>query len=140
MKSILPYIGLCIILFGISTFFRKLALDRMHPYQLQVISGVIYLGFLPMWLLILSHQHPGIKYDGWGIFYAVCCILIYTAATVLFGFALKETKSPGVVAALISLSPVITMALAFFFLDEKFTTTKAIAFLLALASAILVNF
>lgn len=140
MKSILPYVVLCIILFGISTFFRKLSLDRMHPYQLQVISGVIYLAFLPMWLLILSYQQPGAKYDNLGIFFAVVCILIYTVATVLFGFALKETKSPGVVAALISLSPVITMTLAFFFLDEKFTVTKGIAFALALASAILVNF
>lgn len=95
--------------------------------------------FIPIWLTVLSRQHPEAKFDSEGIFYAVICCLIYTGASVLFGFALKGTQSPGVVSALISLSPIITMGLSFFFLDEKFTLTKGIAFVLAMLSAILVN-
>ncbi len=139
MKTISLYLIICIILFGVSTFFRKLALDRLHPFQLQIISGIIYMILMPLWLYLL-HQKEIIEYDSRGVMYAVVCVFIYTGATVLFSFALKETKSPGAVAALVSLSPIITISLAFFFLDEKFTVTKAIALLLALGSAILVNF
>jgi len=138
VKPITLYIFISIILFGISTFFRKLSLDRLHPYQLQVISGVIHAIFMPLWIYLL-HKKGILLYNAVGINYAIICCLIYTVATVLFSFALQDSKNPGVISALISLSPIVTMLLAHFFLNEQFTWIKGLAFALALASVILLS-
>lgn len=138
MKTITLYIFVSIILFGVSTFFRKLSLDKLHPYQLQVISGIIHVIFMPLWIWFL-HKKNVIAYDSTGVTYAVICCLIYTAATVLFSFALQGSKNPGVCAALISLSPIVTMFLAHLFLGEPFTLTKGLAFFFALVSVVLLS-
>ena len=137
MKT-LPLIILAIVLFGISVFFRKLAVDRIHPFQIQAISGVVYALLLPIWIY-LTQKNGSTNYDVTGTFFSIICILTSIVAAICFGFALKESNNPGVVSALVSLSPVITMTLSILFLHETMSTTKAIAFLLALASAILVN-
>jgi drug/metabolite transporter (DMT)-like permease len=93
---------------------------------------------MPFWLYLL-HRKNIIGYNQAGINYAVICCLIYTVATVLFSFALQDSKNPGVISALISLSPIVTMLLAHFFLDEQFTWIKGLAFLFALASVILLS-
>jgi drug/metabolite transporter (DMT)-like permease len=72
--------------------------------------------------------------------YTLLCIAAYMIAAVLFGFELKATNSPGVSTALISLSPIITMVCTMLFLSEKITIYKIIAFGLAIASAVIVNF
>ena len=72
--------------------------------------------------------------------WTIICVILYIAAVIIFGFILKESQNAGVVSALVSLSPMITMILSYFFLNEEITLTKIIAFCLALASAILVNF
>ncbi len=138
MKPIILYIALSIILFGISTFYRKIALDKIHPYQLQVISGIIHVIFMPLWIFIL-YKKGIVGYNPEGVNRAVICCLIYTGATVLFSFALQDAKSPGVVSALVSLSPLVTMLMAHHFLNEEFTLTKALAFVFALTSVILLS-
>jgi uncharacterized membrane protein len=134
----LPIIVVSIVLFGISVFFRKLSVDRISPYQLQVISGFVYASMAPMWYYMCRKN--GISgYDTTGVVFAIVCILTGTFAAVLFGFALKQSDNPGVISALISLNPVITMALSVFFLHESLSLTKMLAFILAVVSAILVN-
>lgn len=136
--KILPLIIVSIILFGISAFLRKEAVDRIHPYQIQIISAAVYVALLPLWIS-LSYKEGYTSYDKMGVLFTVLLVTTSTIASVAFGFALKQTNSPGVVAALVSLSPVITMSLSILFLHESLSTTKVVAFLLALASAILVN-
>lgn len=138
MLKILPLIITSICLFGISVFFRKLAVDRITPYQIQIVSAAVYVALLPFWLMVCSKQGTT-TYDGMGVVYSVICIITSIVAAIAFGFALKQTNSPGVVSALVSLSPVVTIALSILFLHEKVSTMKVMAFILALASAILVN-
>lgn len=137
-KLNLLYIIFCICLFGFSTFLRKLALDRMHPYQFQIISGIIYCIFIPIWFYVLPKDKE-VNYSAYGIIFAIVGTLIYTLSTVLFSFILKETKNPGSLSALISLSPIITIGLSFIFLGEKFSLTKILALIFAIISAILVS-
>ena len=138
MKNI-PLIVASIILFGFSVFFRKLAVDRISPYQVQVVSAVVYVALLPMWLY-LCQKNNIISYDNSGITYAVICCVLSTIGAVCMGFALNQSHNPGVISALTSLSPVITMALSILFLHETLSPIKIVAFILALLSAILVNF
>lgn len=137
MKT-LPIIVFSIVLFGISVFFRKLTVDRISPYQLQVISGFVYAAVAPIWYYI-CRKNGIIGYDNTGIMYAIICILTGTLAAVCFGFALKQSDNPGVISALISLNPVITMGLSVLFLHESLSVTKVLAFILAVVSAVLVN-
>ncbi len=136
--KILPLIITSIFLFGISVFFRKLAVDRIHPYQIQIISAVVYSLLTPIWIM-LCYKEGVAGYDKLGTVFAVICILTATVAAVSFGFCLRQTHSPGVISAIVSLNPVITMALSILFLHESLSPTKIIAFALALLSAILVN-
>lgn len=138
MKNI-PLIIAAIILFGFSVFFRKLAVDRINPYQIQLVSTVVYLMLVPVWLH-LCQKNNIVSYDNAGVIYAAICIMLSIVGAVCMGFALNQSNNPGVISALTSLSPVITMALSILFLHETLSPIKIVAFILALLSAILVNF
>lgn len=137
MKT-LPLILITIILFGVSVFFRKLSVDRVHPFQIQVVSAIIYGLMIPFWIMICARQGHT-SYPTSALVYTVICVFTSIAAGLAYGFALQKSDSPGVIAALASLSPVVTMGLSILFLGEKLSVTKLIAFFLALASAILVS-
>ena len=136
--KIMPLILITVILFGISIFFRKLAVDRIHPYQIQVISGLVYLLLIPFWFIVCNKEKLT-HYDFNGVVLSIIVALMSVAAAISYGFALKYTDSPGVTSALVSLSPIITMTLSILFLSEKLSFFKIIAFFLALLSAVLVN-
>ena len=135
----IPLITLCIVVFGIATFFRKLAVDQIHPFQLQIISATIYAVLVPLWIH-LSAKAEATTYTNLGIVFGIFANIFYIIGAVAFGFLLKNTVNTGVVSALVSLSPVITLGLSMFFLNEQFSTMKVVAFFFALASAILINF
>lgn len=128
-----------VLLFGISMFFRKLAVDRIHPYQVQAISGIIYILLVPLWLTLAAKQNAT-AYPISAVACSAACTTLYIIATICLGFLLRSSPNVGVIAALVSLSPVVTLSLSMLFLNEPFSMAKFIAFLLALASAILVNF
>lgn len=129
----------CIILFGFSTFFRKLALDRVHPFQLQIVAAGVYAVLIPFWIY-MSNKVQATEYSSMGIGLIILCTVIHIIGAVAFGFLLKESNNVGVLSALVSLSPVVTVTLSMIFLGEQFSFWKVIAFLLALFSAILINF
>lgn len=133
--SLLICIG--IVLFGIAAFFRKLAVDRMHPYQLQLINGYIYIALMPFWLYLASNLKP---MSPEGIFYASITTLLGIAGGLIYSFVLTKNVDIGVASALLGLSPVVTIALSFLFLHEQVTVWRMLAFMFALLSAILVNF
>ncbi len=56
MKNIL-LILLTILFTGVSVFFRKLAVDKIHPYQIQIIAGILYGLLIPAWLFFMSKNN-----------------------------------------------------------------------------------
>jgi drug/metabolite transporter (DMT)-like permease len=134
-----PSLLIClgIVLFGIAAFFRKFAVDRLHPYQLQIINGYIYLILMPIWFY-LAHDIKPMTMPG--IFYACITTLFGIAGGLAYSFILTKNVNPGVAAALLGLSPVVTIAMSTFFFHESLSIWKILAFTCALASAILVNF
>lgn len=122
MRNILLTI-LTSILIGSSTFFRKMAVDRIHPYQLQIIAGVVYALEVPLWLWLLKRE--GISnYSSPGVFFGVLCILTSVAAGVLFSHLLKISDSPSIVAMAVASNPLFAMILTHLFLGEQITVTK----------------
>ncbi len=124
MKNVLLTL-LTTLLLGTSTFFRKLTVDKIHPYQLQIVAGAIYAIEVPLWLWLLRRE--GISnYDPSGVGYGILCILTSVAAAVTFSYLLKVTDSPSVVAMAVASNPVATMLLTHAFLGEEITLKKVV--------------
>lgn len=124
MKNILLTL-LVTALIGTSTFFRKLAVDRIHPYQLQIVAGIVYALEVPLWMWLLRRE--GVEgYDLGGVTYGVLCILTSVCGGVLFSYLLKVSNSPSVVAMAVAANPLVAMLLTSTFLGEEITPKKII--------------
>lgn len=124
---------------GLSVFFRKLSVDKINPYQVQIVSTIIYTSLIPLWMYLCQKQNVP-EMNASGVYFAVICTITGIVSSICLGFALHQSNSPGVISSLVSLSPMITMSLSILFMHETLSLTKIIAFILALISAILVNF
>lgn len=121
-----------IFLFGLSAFFRKLSVDRIHPYQLQVIASLIYIIGLPIWLWLINKNTNITSYNFLGTLYGILCLISYIIAAVLFGLLMKNSNSIGTLSTMIAINPIITSLLSYFFLNEQFATKKIIAMIITL--------
>ena len=137
MKNIFLII-LTIFLFGFSVFFRKLAVDRIHPYQLQVVAGLVYMVEIPIWLFLINKNNI-VGYNLSGIMFAALCVIASVIGAVIFGFLLKSSNSTGQLATLISTNPMITLFLSMIFLGESFSFKKGVACVLAFIGLLLFN-
>lgn len=139
MKEIILVI-ICIVLYGVSTFFKRLGLNNLHPYQLLLIAGICYGILIPVWLwLIRTDVQTAPSYSTQSIIFVIIYAIINVAAGLVFSFLLKNSNSPGTLVAIINLSSLITFVLSYLFLNEQISTTKIIAFCLAILSMILFN-
>lgn len=130
-------IAATILAFGFSAFFRKLAVDRMHPYNMQVLSAFIYMSLVPLWHNLASKE--GGEYNTVGAALTLITILLHIGGSVAFGLLLKSSNSTGALAVMISSSPVITTLLSIYFLKEEFELKHMIASLLTISGLILFN-
>lgn len=94
----------------------------------------------PLFLWFLNHkaETPTITLSSVG--YVFLCTACQMSAAVVFGFMIRGSSNTGVTTAMVSLSPIVTLALSIGFLGESFSQWKVVAFGLALLSAIVVNF
>ena len=125
-----------ILSFGLSAFFRKLSVDKMHPYHMQIISACIYLALIPVWYN-LAPKHSSV--DIQGTIYAVITTCLHICGAVMFGMLLKSSNSTGALSVMISAAPVITTGLSIAFLDEEFELKHLVATLLTLSGLTLFN-
>lgn len=116
---------ICIFLYGFSSFFRKLAVEKLHPLQVQMIAAIVYVGLVPIYAWYLK-TYKIENYDRTGIALTFIMVLLYTIANVIFGFTLRRSNALGVMSAMISISPVITLILSILFLNEQITLLKII--------------
>ena len=121
-----------IFLFGLSVFFRKLSVDRIHPYQLQIIAGIVYAVELPLWMYLIS-KNPNIgNYNPLGVTFGIICIVFHVIAAVLFGILMKSSNSTGVISAMVAANPIVTAIFSYLILNEEFTTRKVIGMITTL--------
>lgn len=125
-----------ILAFGLSAFFRKLAVDKIHPYHMQIISAGIYLAMVPMWYNLAPKNST---LDLQGTIYAIITTIIHICGAVMFGTLLKSSNSTGALSVMISAAPVITVMLSIAFLDEEFELKHFVATLLTLSGLTLFN-
>lgn len=138
MKELL-LICLCILLFGIGTFFKRLGLIELHPYQFLLITAIVYFAAAPLWLWLLSHTAILNKFTTTGIWYSVIYAVFSLAAGIILAFLLKETTQPGTIIVMVNMSAVITLILSSVFLHETLTPIKIAGVVLAVVSLALIN-
>ena len=125
-----------ILIFGFSAFFRKLAVDRVHPYHLQVISAIIYVSLAPVW----HHMAPkDMELNPSGFGFAALTTCLHILGAVCFGLLLRGSNSTGALSVMISASPLVTTLLSVVFLDEKVEARHILATLLTLSGLALFN-
>lgn len=125
-----------IITFGFSAFFRKLAVDKMHPYTMQILSAIVYTSLIPVWYSLAPKP---LDLNATGTFYAIVTTILHVCGAVMFGLLLRSSNSTGALAVMVSSSPAITILLSVLFLQEKFEMRHFIATLLTLAGLTLFN-
>ena len=125
-----------ILIFGFSAFFRKLAVDRVHPYHLQIVSAIVYVSLAPVWHS-LAPKEMDFNMSGFG--FAALTTTLHILGAVCFGLLLRGSNSTGTLSVMISASPLVTTLLSVAFMDEKLELRHVLATLLTLAGLTLFN-
>jgi uncharacterized membrane protein len=128
---------LTIILFGVSAFFRKLAVDKISPYQLQLYSSLIYMALIPFWIYTIKASEIEFSNDTTAMAFSLIAVLTNVIGAIFFGRLLQQSQSIGSLTVLISISPIVTFGLSMMFLGEVLTWKKVIACGLAMLSLII---
>lgn len=136
MKNIALAIG-TILTWGAAAFFRKMSVDRIHPYQLQVIGGIVYAVEIPIWLWLIERNKDIGHYDSMGVVYGLACIAINVVGAVMFGMLLGSSSSPGATSTIVAIYPVVTALMSWAFLGEEYTVKKIVATIITLVGIIL---
>ncbi len=127
--------------FGLSALLRKVAVDRLHPLQYQVVTALVYTTLIPLYVFLAFKHGGGTEGATWkGVGIAVSATVVASFGGVMFGFALRSGNDAGVVSALSSLSPIITMMLSFFLLGERPSFLSALGCALVLAGVALISY
>lgn len=112
-------IGLATVGFGISTLLRKLAVVHFHPFQFEIVAACAHISLALPYCYLLSRVQEPLTWSWWSVLWTVACCLVVNVANIMFMFALRSGHDTGVVSALASASPIITIMLAFLFLGEQ---------------------
>ena len=115
-----------IIFSGISVFFRKLAVDKIHPYQIQIIAGIFYAALIPLWIFLMSKESITFNTNIIGNVYGILALTTYVLSAVILGIIFKSTNSPGAISAIVAANPLITLSLCVLFLGEEITIKKVV--------------
>jgi len=130
----------CIILYGSATFFKRLGLGELHPYQFLLITAICYFLLTPIWFWLIKIQSTQTSYTTEGVIYSIIYSFFSISGGLILAFLLKNTRNPGTLIIMVNLSSIITLFLSYVFLHEHLSTTKLLAITLAIISLILVNY
>lgn len=139
MLTVLGILG-TIVAYGFAGYFRKMSVDRIHPYQLQVVAGFVYGVQIPIWLWLVGRNPLIGSYDRVGVGYGVACLVMNVIGAALLGSLLKSSDSPGVITSLTAMYPVVTGLLCWGLLGEEYTPRKLIAIALMLLGVALFSY
>lgn len=132
-------IGVSAVAFGVSTLLRKVSIETLHPFQFQVVAGILYGTMALPWLIAARQTGNSQSWDPTGIFWCIACSAIATLGAVILMYALRSGHDTGVVAAMGSVSPIVTVMLAALFLGEQPNIRQGFGILLVLIGVIVAS-
>lgn len=136
-------IGLSTVAWGMTTLFRKLALEKLHPFQYEMTATIVHVAMIPVYVLLLMRVAvPVTGQMQWatsGILWVVAATLINVVGTLAFLFALRQGNDAGFISSLAGASPIITVMLSALFLGETPGAKQAVGIALVLLGVIVAS-
>lgn len=126
--------------FGLSALLRKVAVDRLHPLQFQVVAACVYTILIPFYVYMAVKHASAADFTWKGVGWTVLATTIASFGGIMFGFALRAGNDAGVVTSLSSLSPIVTLMLSFCLLGERPSLASAVGCALVLAGVVLISY
>jgi uncharacterized membrane protein len=125
--------------FGLASVLRKLAIDRIPPLHYQVISSIIYTLSIPLFSVVATRYEKQESTDSIGLYWLILATIVGIIGNLLFGYALKTSDNVGMTTAISSTSPIITLMIAFLFLNEKPTFQTGLGCALVVIGVIVIS-
>lgn len=127
--------------FGMAALLRKVAVDRIHPLQYQVVAACVYLFLLPFYIMLAVKFGPATttQISGRGVFWAIVATAVASAGGITFGYALRSGNDAGVMSAMSAASPVITIMLSFVLLGERPSWSSGVGCLFVLVGVFIIG-
>lgn len=138
MDGRLALIAFATLVFGVSTFLRKVSLTYVGPLQFQAIASLVYGAMaVPLVYVLLKtpELHSGIVSRS-GIFWCVLATIVHVFGAYAFMVALQKGNDVGLVSALISTSPVITLVLSMALLNEQLSLRQGVGIACAIGGMV----
>lgn len=134
-----PSLIIMIVGWGVWGFACKVALQKLHPAQLQITAYIVGVLCIPILYFIMKSSPTNTPTNsgggyGWAILASVCSIAAYLA----YLYNLKSGQA-GTVSVLASINPLLTFILSVIFLGEAITFIKVIGIISILLGVILVG-
>jgi transporter family protein len=128
---------LTIVFWGVWGATSKLVTNQIDPYRYQVLFTIGLIPLLP--LVVSSRGSTSPTNRNRGIFYAFCTGILGGTGNITFYKSLAAGGKASVVVPATSLSPVVTVILAFLVLKERATASQKLGLLLALVAIYLLS-
>lgn len=138
MKEWLPYSIIALLAWGVWAFLPKLALGFLDPgtaFVFEALGGALT-GLL--FTLIFRPRLAGVPIMG--IIPAFVTGVLGYLGLMLFMYAVRAGGKISIIAPLTALYPIVTIALALIFLEEKMNLVQCAGIVLALISIFLISY
>lgn len=121
---------------GIGSLFNKVANDNMHPIMVSATATVVFIILLGLTFAFYKFDY---KVNSTGIIAATVGGLCMCLASMAYFYALRGGHA-GIITALTSMYPVLTLILSMIFLKETITMRQGIGVVFAIIAFILMSF
>jgi transporter family protein len=132
-------IGISAVAFGVGTLLRKISVETLHPFQFQIVAGSLYGLLVIPWYFVAKETGHAEVWNIPGIIWCLICTMLGMLGAVILMYALRTGHDTGLVAALGSVSPIVTVMLAALFLGEQPSLKQAIGIFLVLVGVVIAS-
>jgi transporter family protein len=124
-----------IICWGVWSYLQKLAVQRLHPLHMQMVSCSFAIILLVLYssIALTKVSQP---FSMSGMWIALLAAAFSAIASISFLFAIRQ-GNVGAISVLTSTSPLITLFLAVVFLGERLTLLKMSGVFLTIAGIVI---
>jgi transporter family protein len=119
--------------------FNKLALQKLHPLQMQIVGCIVGISLVPLYMYLLSFvQTTTISLNTSGIVLTVLASICATVAGFAYLIGIRDGEL-GTISVLTSAYPLLTFAMSVFLFNERITMVKLVGIILVLIGVVVIG-
>jgi len=113
--------------------FNKLALQKLHPLQMQIVGCIVGISLVPLYMYLLSFvQTTTISLN------TVLASICATVAGFAYLIGIRDGEL-GTISVLTSAYPLLTFAMSVFLFNERITMVKLVGIILVLIGVVVIG-